>query len=202
MKKYLMILMAFVMSFALAGIASAEESKSLDEGVNVGTLLSGDHELISYESDILIDGFAMEDLQYGYAEESFKVESSEDEGVRKLSNQVASDDWKRLVWQIDVYSGVNIHLYTFEYEIYWEYNGSKITRVAKNSKPTVHAAGWRYEGLITDSGLYYNNNANYLTTRQAHMTFGIGGWDAQYMYPYITYDVTAKGGWTAERGTK
>ena len=171
-----------------------------------------------------------EDLQYGYTKDSLEIETSDGEIIilnsdelKELTsdngdlsidstdiekyesfstadNQINKLSAMRLKWKVEVYSGINIHLYDYEYELYWEYDGTNITKVEKKTKPSVKAPGWRYEDE-TDSSYYSDGKVNYTTTRTGHFILGIGGWDAQHMYPYITYKINGKGGWTAAKGT-
>lgn len=170
------------------------------------------------------------DIQYGYTKDSLKIETADGEVITldsdnlaeftnedgaisidsaeiekyesllKSENQITKAGGMTLTWVVSVYSPINIHLYDYEYEFYWAYDGTNITTTQKHTKPSIKAAGWRFEDE-TDSSYYYNGVKNYNTTRTGHFTLGIGGWDAQHMYPYITYKVNGAGGWTAEKGT-
>lgn len=196
MKKYFTMLFSFVLFFSIAGVVSAAEpdepadlqSEHFEESLKIE---SSNGEVITLNSDEL--------KEFTDDNGDLNIESSDIEKNDSLST-LATNDWARLTWKVEVYSGVKIHLYDWEYQLYWEFDGKNITKVSKATKPSIKSAGWRYEGR-TDNSYYSNGKANYRTTRTGHFTLGIGGWDAQHMYPYVTYNINAKGGWSAAKGT-
>ncbi|MEC5425848.1 hypothetical protein QGM71_20545 [Virgibacillus sp. C22-A2] len=113
---------------------------------------------------------------------------------------LSSVSWKRVTWQQDAYSRANVHLFRFTYQVYWEWDSNKITRVVRSSTPSIYAMGWRYDGLNANTGYYYNSNKNYYTKRQGHFVLGTGGWDVQHSYPWIQYDIRRGGSYSYARG--
>ncbi|WNF35038.1 hypothetical protein RJD24_11170 [Bacillaceae bacterium IKA-2] len=160
-------------------------------------------------SFVLAEEESSEDLEeVAYYKDSFIEESSEVDnsflGSKSfsplLTESTNSTGWKRVTWWQDAYSKADVHLFRFTHVIEWEWDSTKITRVTRSSSPSVYTIGWKYNGLTTNDGWYYNSNRSYFSKRQAHFSFGTGGWDIQNSYPWISFDVQRGGSYTYSRG--